>query len=194
MITSTRESGTGAFLPAGPMTMNLRSFAIATVALLGITGAAVAQSSGATLIGPFKDWNAFTSNSADGKMCFVATQPTDSKYSQPASGREAAFFQITRIPSKGIVNEASSISGYTFLASGDVTIDVDGAKFKMFLDASHPDTAWSVPETEQALVDAMKKGHVMTMTGISKRNTTITDTYSLSGISAALDAAAKECP
>jgi hypothetical protein len=40
----------------------------------------------------------------------------------------------------------------------------------------------------------MKKGHVMTMTGTSKRKTTITDTYSLSGISAALDAATKECP
>ncbi len=64
----------------------------------------------------------------------------------------------------------------------------------MFLDASHPDTAWSVPETEAALVEAMKKGHVMTLTGTSKRKTTITDTYSLSGISAALDAATKECP
>ena len=75
-----------------------------------------------------------------------------------------------------------------------VTIDIDGTKFKMFLDASHPDTAWSVPETEAQLVEAMKKGHVMTMTGTSKRSTVITDTYSLSGISAALDAASKECP
>jgi invasion protein IalB len=168
--------------------------AIAAAAFMALTGAASAQSTGATLIGPFKDWNAFTSNSADGKMCFIATQPTDSKYSQPASGREPAFFQITRIPSKGVVNEASSITGYTLAANAEVTIDVDGAKFKMFLDASHPDTAWSVPETEAALVDAMKKGHVMTMTGTSKRNTVITDTYSLSGISAALDAASKECP
>jgi invasion protein IalB len=168
-------------------------FAISALILVGLTAGAGAQSS-ATLIGPYKDWNAFTSNSPDGKMCFVATQPTDSKYSQPASGREAAFFQITRIPSKGIVNEASSISGYTFAANAEVTVDVDGAKFKMYLDASHPDTAWSVPETEAALVEAMKKGHVMTFTGKSKRNTVITDSYSLSGITAALDAAAKECP
>jgi invasion protein IalB len=194
MITRARESGTGATVPAGPMTMKLRLIALAAVAIAGLSGAASAQSSSATLIGPYKDWNAFTSNSPDGKMCFVATQPTDSKYSKPASGREPAFFQITRIPSKGIVNEASSISGYTFLATGDVTVDVDGTKFKMFLDASHPDTAWAVPESETALVEAMKKGHVMTMTGTSKRNTVITDTFSLSGISAALDAAAKECP
>jgi hypothetical protein len=128
-------------------------------------------------------------------MCFVATQPKgESKYSQPVSGRDPAFFQITRIPTKGIVNEVSSIVGYTFASNADVIVDVDGSQFKMFLDASHPDTAWSVQETEAALVAAMKKGHVMTLTSKSKRGTTITDNYSLSGISAALDAIAKECP
>ncbi len=193
MITKTRDSGTGEYVSAGDIMMNLRLLVIAAAALVGLSGAAAAQSA-ATTIGQYKDWNAFTSAGADGKMCFIATQPTDSKYSQPASGRDPAFFQITRIPSGGIVNEVSSIAGYTFLANADVTIDVDGAKFKMFLDAAHPDTAWSVAESEAALVEAMKKGHVMTMTGTSKRNTVITDTYSLSGISAALDAATKECP
>jgi invasion protein IalB len=173
--------------------MKLRRLAIAAAALAALSGSAVAQSA-ATNIGTFKDWNAFTSDSPDGKMCFIATQPTDSKYSQPVSGRDPAFFQITRIPAKNVVNEASSIVGYTFGAKADVTVDIDGAKFKMFLDASHPDTAWSVPETEPALVAAMKKGHVMTLTSTSKRGTTITDSFSLSGISAALDAAVKECP
>jgi invasion protein IalB len=167
--------------------------AIAGLMLAGLTAGAAAQSA-ATNIGTFKDWNAFSSADGTDKMCFIATQPTDSKYSQPASGREPAFFQITRIPSKGVVNEASSIAGYTFASGAEVTVDIDGAKFKMFLDASHPDTAWSVPETEAALVAAMKKGHAMTLTGTSKRKTAITDTYSLSGISAALDAATKECP
>jgi invasion protein IalB len=88
----------------------------------------------------------------------------------------------------------SSITGYAFAPNADVTVDVDGAKFKMFLDASHPDTAWSVQDTEGALVAAMKKGSSMTLTGVSKRGTTVTDTYSLAGISAALDAIAKECP
>jgi invasion protein IalB len=193
MITSARESGTGAFLPFPPTTMKLRPLALAAIALFSLTGAAAAQS-GATQLNTFKDWNAFTSNTADGKMCFIATQPTDTKYSQPVNGRDPAFFQITRIPSKGVVNEVSSIVGYTFATNADVTIDVDGAKFKMFLDASHPDTAWSVQETESALVEAMKKGHAMTLTSTSRRGTQITDSYSLSGITAALDAVTKECP
>ncbi|HVY21431.1 MAG TPA: invasion associated locus B family protein [Bauldia sp.] len=174
--------------------MKLRPLALSAFVLLGLTGAAVAQAGGATQLNTFKDWNAFTSNTADGKMCFIATQPKDSKYSQPASGRDPAYFQITRIPTKGVVNEVSSIVGYTFGSNADVTIDVDGAKFKMFLDASHPDTAWSVQETEVALVEAMKKGHAMTLTSTSRRGTQITDSYSLAGISAALDAVTKECP
>ena len=151
------------------------------------------SSGGATNIGTFKDWSAFVSTTADGKMCFIATQPTSSKYSQTTTGRDPAFLQITSIPSKNVTNEVSSIAGYTFLASADVTADVDGTSFKMFLDASHPDTTWADASSEQALVDAMKKGHVFTLTGTSKRKTLVTDTYSLSGISAALDAAAKAC-
>jgi len=175
--------------------MKSRVLAIAAVIFAGLTAGAAAQSAGAAAnIGTFKDWNAFTSADPGGKMCFIATQPTDTKYSQPVKGRDPAFFQITRIPTKGVVNEVSSITGYTFAANADVTVDIDGTKFKMFLNDSHPDTAWSEPESEAALVEAMKKGHVMTLTGTSKRNTTISDSYSLSGITAALDAVTKECP
>ena len=39
----------------------------------------------------------------------------------------------------------------------------------------------------------MQKGTRMTVVGKSRRGTVTTDTYSLSGISAALDAIAKEC-
>jgi invasion protein IalB len=194
MITRARESRSGAIGPAAKKMMTKSPLALAFVSILALSVAPALAQSAATSIGPFKDWNAFVSSDGGAKMCFVATQPKDSKYSQPVNGRDPAFFQITRIPSRSIVNEASSIAGYTFAANADVTIDVDGTKFKMFLDASHPDTAWSVPDTESALVDAMKKGHAMTLTATSKRGTTITDSYSLSGISAALDAISKECP
>ena len=171
--------------------MKLNTLLVAAVTLLGLTAGAAAQS--ATPLNTFKDWKAFVSDSADGKLCFIASQPTDSKYSKPAT-RDPGFFQITRIPTKNIQNEASSIVGYKFLANAEVTADVDGAKFKMFLDASHPDTAWAEPDQEAGLIEAMKKGTKLTLTGTSSRNTVVTDTYSLSGISAALDAMIKECP
>ena len=171
--------------------MKLKVLAFATMVIVGAAGAASAQS--AQNVGTFKDWNAFVSNDPSGKICFIASQPTDAKYSQPISGRDPAFFQITSIPTKNIHNEASSIVGYTFAADADVTADVDGTKFKMFLDDSHPDTAWAVPDTEAALIEAMKKGHQLILVGKSKRGTTVTDTYSLRGVTAALDKISKEC-
>jgi invasion protein IalB len=171
----------------------LAASAVSAIALGAIaTGAAPAAA--ATSIGVYGDWNAFQADDPGGKICFIATQPTDSKYSQPASGRDPAFFQVTRIPAKGIVNEASSIAGYAFLASAGVSVDVDGTKFAMTLDASQPDTTWAAAEQEPALIAAMKKGHALTLVGTSRRKTVITDTYSLSGVTAALDAITKACP
>jgi invasion protein IalB len=192
MIRDIKGSGNRPETDGWRKTMKLNTLLVAAIALLGLTAGAAAQS--ATTLGNFKDWNAFVSNATDGKLCFIASQPTDSKYSKPVTGRDPAFFQITRIPTKNIQNEASSIVGYKFLATAEVTADVDGTKFKMFLDASHPDTAWAEPEQEAGLIEAMKKGTKLTLTGTSSRNTLVADSYSLSGISAALNAMLKECP
>jgi len=188
-----RKHGTGALLAPGARRMKSGKFAAVALVVMAWGGPAAAQSP--QNIGVFKDWNAFASDETDGKICFIASQPTASKYSQTVSGRDPAFFQITSIPTKTIHNEVSTIVGYTILTSADVTVDVDGTKFKMFLDASHPDTAWAVPDQEAALVEALKKGTKMTVVGTSSpRKTLVTDSYSLSGISAALDKIAKECP
>ncbi len=162
-------------------------------ALLASTSWAVAQQA-PTSIGAFKAWNAYVSNDADGKTCFAATQPQNSKYSRSISSRGDTFFMITSIPSKSIKNEASTIIGFPFKAGSDVTANVDGTDFKMFFNDAAGETAWSVPDSEPALVDAMKKGSKLTVVSTSSRGTAVTDSYSLSGVTAALDAVAKECP
>lgn len=164
-----------------------------TAALLFTTGT-VGHAGAATAVGTFNDWQVLVADTSDGKICFAASTPVDSKYSQPVRGRDPAFFQVTTVPGKNVHNEASTIAGYTFASSATVTASVDGTDYKMFLNASAPDTAWAVYDTETALVDAMKKGSKLVVTGTSSRNTTVTDTYSLSGITAALAEVAKQCP
>jgi invasion protein IalB len=174
-------------------TMKPVVFAVAAALAVGLTVEAAAQSP--QNIGVFRDWNAFASTAPGDKVCFIASQPTESKYSQSISGRDPAFFQVTSVPNQGIRNEASTVVGFTILTTADVTIDIDGTKFRMFLDASQPDTAWSVPEQETALVEAMRKGSRMTVVSTSSpRKTVVTDTYSLSGVTAALNKVLEECP
>jgi hypothetical protein len=145
-------------------------------------------------IGTFRQWNAFTSSESDGKMCFAASQPTDSKYQPSAAkvSRDPVFFMVTIIPAKKIKNEASTIIGYAFKPNSKVTVDIDGTKFIMFTDK---DSAWiENPEQESTLIETLRKGKKMTVQGTSKRGTVTTDSYSLSGAKAALDAISKECP
>jgi hypothetical protein len=171
-------------------TMNARI--LLTAATLLAASTAMAPAIAATSIGSFKQWNAYTSTEPDGKMCFIASQPTDSKYSRAISGRDPVFFMITSIPKKNIKNEASTIIGYPFADASKVTVDIDGAKFTMFTDK---DSAWvENPGQEADLIAAMRKGKSMSVEGTSRRGTVSTDIYSLSGISAALDAMSKECP
>ncbi|HET7714504.1 MAG TPA: invasion associated locus B family protein [Bauldia sp.] len=164
-----------------------------TAAPLIAAATAIAPAEAATSIGTFKQWGAYTSTDQGSKMCFVASQPQSSKY-QPdnVSSRDPVFFMVTTIPAKNIRNEASTIIGYPFADNVKVTVEIDGnSKFTMFTDK---DSAWiENPAQEADLIAAMQKGSRMVVVGKSRRGTLTTDTYSLSGISAALDAIAKEC-
>lgn len=163
-----------------------------TAATLVVWATAMAPALSASSIGSFKQWNAYTSTEADGKMCFAAAQPTESKYSKNVSGRDPVFFMVTIIPGKNVRNEASTIIGYPFADNGRVKVKIDETEFVMFTDK---DSAWiENPAQEQSLIAAMRKGTRMTVEGTSRRGTVSTDSYSLSGISAALEAIAKECP
>lgn len=155
-----------------------------------------AMSQTAEPIGTFRDWNAYTFTDSEGKSCYIASQPQSSKYDREISGRDPVFFLVTtRVssdPSKTVRNEASTIIGYPFKADTNVTVEVDGQKFTMF---TREDNAWFNDRgSEATFVDAMKAGSTMIVQGTSSRGTLTTDTYSLSGVTAGLDAVAKACP
>ena len=164
----------------------------AAAMLIGATMTISAQAA-ATSVGSFKQWGAYTSEESGAKTCFIASQPTEKKYSKNISGRDPAFFMVTTIPGKNIRNEASTIIGYPFKPNSKVTVAVDGGtEFTMF---TEKDSAWiENPAQEPELIEAMRRGTRMVVVGTSSRGTLTTDTYSLSGVTAALDAMAKECP
>ena len=162
-------------------------------ALLASTQWAAAQAA-PTSLGTFNAWSAYVSSAADGKVCFAASQPTSSKYSRTISRRGDTYVMITTIPAQGIRNQASTIIGFPFKQNGDVAADIDGQAFKMFTNDTVPETAWADPAQEAGLVEAMKKGSRMTIQSTSSRGTDVSDVYSLSGVTAALAAIAKECP
>jgi len=168
--------------------MNALKIATAVLIAVGTVGAAQAQTP--NRVGTFKDWSAYAYADKKGKVCYAATQPKSQK---PAGlNRDPAYFLVTSRPSENVKGEVSVIIGYPFKDGSKVTVDVDGQKFSMF---TKEDGAWVENAAEEtALLAAMRKGHAMSISGTSRRGTQTTDTFSLDGVSAALDTVAKNCP
>jgi hypothetical protein len=152
-----------------------------------LAGAALAEEP--QQIGTFGDWVAYSYKAADTKVCYVSSSP---KGSEPKTvKRDPAFFLVTHMPGRKVRGEVSTIIGYPFKKETNAELLIDEAKFTLFTNA---DGAWAdTTATEKEIVTAMKSGSTLKVKGTSWRGTQTTDTYSLSGISAALAAIDKAC-
>jgi Invasion associated locus B (IalB) protein len=169
--------------------MFLRS--IASVAIFSaISVAAIAQTpESPTSLGKSGDWEAFTYDAADSKVCYVFSAPTKSE--PKTAKRNPVYFMITHWPSRKVKSQPSTFIGYTFKDASAVGLSIEGKKFDLY---PVGDMAWTdKAETEKAILAAMKSGKSMTIKGTSARGTETTDTYSLAGISSAMDKIDNAC-
>jgi invasion protein IalB len=171
------------FLPASRW---IASTAIASAFVLAATSAAPA----ANLVKTFRDWSLFSHTEAQSKICFAASQP---KESTPAnSKRDPAFFYVSAWPKDGVKSEVSVRLGYPIKKGSTVTVDIGGTSFDLF---AKDDKAFVAdPTQELKLIEAMKRGTIMKVEATSEQGTTTADSYSLMGISNALEGLATECP
>jgi hypothetical protein len=140
------------------------------------------------LLEKFQDWSAYAATGSP-KVCFAVAKPKES--APKAVKRGPVFFYISRWPADNVVNEISVKMGYPFAEGAKVTVTVGGGKFDLF--TKEEGAFVEKPDMETKLIEAMKMGNTMKIQGKSARGTTTTDTYSLNGLSDALDRAAKEC-
>lgn len=158
----------------------------ATAAL--VAGGAAAQAN-LTPIDTYRDWSAYTVKEKDGKACYVASQPKDSKPKE--AKRDAIWLLVTHRPYKKISNEVSVYVGYPLKEGSTARVEIDGQAFDLF---TKDDTAWSNTQADdERLVEAMRKGSKMQVKGVSARGTETVDQFSLSGFTAAMKAIGDAC-
>ena len=166
-----------------------RKGALALTLMTVFSGLALAEGE-PRQIGAFDDWVAYSYDAADSKVCYVSSTP---KASEPKNAkRDPAFFLVTHMPGRKppVRGEVSTIIGYPFKEGQPVKLTIDDQSFEMF---SKGDTAWVDTGSDKKIVAAMKAGKSLKVEGTSWRGTETVDTYSLSGISAALAAIDKAC-
>ena len=157
------------------------------LAFIGVSGA---SAQGAPkLVGQFGDWGVYMDDSGGGKICYALAQP---KTRMPAGlTRDPAYFFISTRNAENVKGEISVVMGFPLKEGTDAQLTIGPASFDLYTRGSG---AWvrNVAEEKQ-LLDAMKKGKDVVVKSTSLRGNVTTDSYSLSGISAAVDRAAQEC-
>jgi invasion protein IalB len=136
------------------------------------------------------DWGVFTTQGGKSKTCYVLAKP--SARAPAALKRDPAYVFISTRPAENVRNEVSIIMGFAMKAGGDARADIGGVTFEL---APQGSNAWLRNLAEQdRFLDALRKGSKMTVRAASAKGNVTTDTYSLSGLSGALDRLGKECP
>jgi hypothetical protein len=155
--------------------------------------AAAAAAGGAepSLIGQFGTWGAYTATPNGKKVCFALAKPSSSKTNPPNRPRDPAYAFVSTRPAEKVTNEVSVMIGYTLKPGSESTLEVGGGSYAMY---TQGDGLWiKNAAEEERMVDAMRKAADVTVKGVSAKGTETTDTFSLKGLSQALDKLAQDC-
>jgi len=144
-----------------------------------------------TLLGQYGDWGAYWAPSGANKVCFVLAKPAATQTTPPNRPRNPIYFFVASRPAENVRNEVSVMIGYPFKSGADAMVEVGTAKFAM---NTQSDGAWIKNVAEEArLIEIMRKGSELTVSGTSSKGTQSIDRYSLKGLGQALDRASQEC-
>jgi hypothetical protein len=162
---------------------------IAALGFLLLGSAATMADEGVTRVDTYHDWTLMTDTKAPHLFCFVTSEP---KESEPRDAkRDAPRAYISAWPKDGIRGEISFRMGFPVKADAKGTVAVNAKTYKLF---GAEDRAYvKDPTQELKLLDAMRKGSYLKVEVASAEGGTITDTYSLMGISAALQKLQDTC-
>ncbi len=153
--------------------------------------AAAAGGAQPKLLGQYGMWGAYTAAPGGKKVCFALAKPSASETNPPNRPRNPVYMFISTRPADKVSNEISLVVGYPFKTGTEATAQVGGSSFALY---TQQDGAWIKNATDEAkMVDAMRGGDNAVIKGTSAKGTQSTDTFSLKGVSQALDRAAQEC-
>jgi len=157
----------------------------AAIALLTATSA-VAQTK---LVNTFKDWTLYAHSGDPANICFITAQPKE--MTPPGARGDRSFFYVSSWPQDGVKAEISVKIGREMKAETPITIQIGNSSFELF---TKGDKAFvSDPTEELKLIDTMKRGSFMVVKLTTADGREATETYSLIGVTRAINTLAQGC-
>jgi hypothetical protein len=143
----------------------------------------------ATLVASFGDWGVYTAQSGRTKICYALTQPKDRLPKNV--NRDPAYLFVSFRPAENVKNEVAFVMGFPTRESGAAEASIGSANYALLTKDAN---AWlKNPAEEGQAISTMAKGQALVVKAQSARGTQLTDRYSLSGFTKALERARQEC-
>ena len=139
-------------------------------------------------IGKFKDWETMVIKNNSKFVCFAQSKPV--LQSPKSYKREARLFVSFR-PNEKIINEISITSGYEY--NNENSIIAKSGKHKYKFDIAQENFAWLADnKMEKKMINTMKKGSRIMVSGYNQKGSQTIDHYSLLGFTKAYNTAKKK--
>jgi invasion protein IalB len=176
-----------------------RATSVAKPAAAAAAGAAAAAAArpaqaatgpgGASLVSSHGDWGVYTAQTGRSKICYALSQPQERL---PKNlNRDPAYLFVSFRPAENVKNEVALVLGFTAKENGPASASVGDTSYALVTKASN---AWlKNPAEEGQAIAAMAKGASLLVKTQSARGSSLTDRYSLSGFTKAVEQARREC-
>ncbi|WP_414472707.1 hypothetical protein [Microvirga sp. M2] len=144
---------------------------------------------GASLVNTYGDWGVYTAQTGRSKICYALSQPQE-RLPKNLS-RDPAYLFVSFRPAENVKNEVALVLGFTAKENGPASAAIGNASYELVTKAAN---AWlKNPAEEGQAIATMAKGSSLMVKSQSTRGSSLTDRYSLSGFTKALEQARREC-
>jgi len=161
----------------------------ATAAAAARPAQAATGPGGASLVSSHGDWGVYTAQTGRSKICYALSQPQERL---PKNlNRDPAYLFVSFRPAENVKNEVALVLGFPAKENGPASASIGSASYELVTKASN---AWlKNPAEEGQAIAMMAKGQAMLVKTQSARGSSLTDRYSLSGFTKAVEQARREC-
>jgi hypothetical protein len=162
-------------------------------AALVFCGIAASAQESSNRVAAKTDWSVFVETNPT--ECWGVSAPKETVNTRDgrvvAVRRGDILLFVSYRPDSGVSGEVSFTGGYPFAGGSTVSLEIGDATFELF---SEGEWAWPASASDDAkIVTAMKRGTLAVVTARSSRGTVTRDTFSLLGLTAALEEAERRC-
>jgi hypothetical protein len=143
----------------------------------------------ASLVGTFGDWAVYAAQTGRSKICYALAQPADRL---PRNlNRDPAYLFVSFRPAENVRNEIALVMGFATKEDAPAEAAIGTTAFALLPKGT---SAWlRNPAEEGQAIASMRRGQSVIVKVQSVRGNSLTDRYSLTGFSQALERAQQEC-